>query len=48
MSAILGGKPVFDQKINIVKPVLPDFSDLKPGVEEILISGMVTKGKIPD
>ena len=43
--AILGGDPAFNQKINIVRPVLPDFSKLSSDVVGILSSGMVTKGK---
>ncbi len=43
--AILGGDPAFEHKINIVRPVLPDFSLLSSDVERILSSGMVTKGK---
>ncbi len=42
--AILGGEPAFKQKINIVRPVLPVFSQLSGDVERILASGMVTKG----
>jgi dTDP-4-amino-4,6-dideoxygalactose transaminase len=42
--AILGGKPAFKQKINIVRPALPDFPKLSGDVEHILSSGMVTKG----
>jgi dTDP-4-amino-4,6-dideoxygalactose transaminase len=45
MSAILGEKPIFDQKINIVKPKLPTLDDIEPGVADFLTSGMVTKGK---
>jgi dTDP-4-amino-4,6-dideoxygalactose transaminase len=43
--AIHGGEPSFAQKIHMVKPVLPSFETLEPGVREILSSGMVTKGK---
>lgn len=43
--AILGGLPAFQKKINIVRPVLPDFSDMADGVQSILHSGMVTKGE---
>lgn len=45
MSAILGDKPIFEHKINIVKPVLPALAEIEPGVEDFLASGMVTKGK---
>ncbi len=44
MPAILGGMPVFQNKINIVRPVMPDFEDMAEGVQGILRSGMVTKG----
>lgn len=33
-----------DQMIRLVRPVLPSFEDMAPGVERILASGMVTKG----
>ena len=45
MSAILGSKPTFNLQINIVKPVLPVFTDMERGVHSILDSGMVTKGR---
>jgi dTDP-4-amino-4,6-dideoxygalactose transaminase len=44
LPAILGGKPAFDNRINIVRPVLPDFSELSDGLQKILTSRMVTKG----
>lgn len=43
--AILGNTPRFENKVFIVKPSLPSLSDMQSGVEEILSSGMVTKGK---
>ncbi|NLG99650.1 MAG: DegT/DnrJ/EryC1/StrS family aminotransferase [Chloroflexi bacterium] len=43
--ALLGGTPAFQSKINIVRPVLPDFSEMAEGVQSILRSGMVTKGE---
>jgi dTDP-4-amino-4,6-dideoxygalactose transaminase len=43
--AILGGNPVFPEKLNIVKPVLPNIAEMEAGVREILASGMVTKGR---
>ena len=43
--ALLGGCPIFESKVHIVKPLLPAFSELSQGVQEILGSGMVTKGK---
>jgi dTDP-4-amino-4,6-dideoxygalactose transaminase len=42
--AILGGKPLFDQMIPMVRPVLPAFSELSAGIQDILKTGMVTKG----
>ena len=42
--AILGNKPIFDAKVQIVRPLLPSFSELSGEVEGILQSGMVTKG----
>jgi dTDP-4-amino-4,6-dideoxygalactose transaminase len=44
-AAILGGAPVFASKVGIVRPVLPALSELGPGVESIIGSGMVTKGR---
>ncbi len=43
--AILGHAPIFDHKIHIVKPVLPDMRQLSDGINGILESGMVTKGQ---
>lgn len=43
--AVLGGRPAFPEKINIVKPYLPDLSALEPGLQQILSTGMVTKGR---
>ncbi len=45
LPAILGGRPVFLEKVNIVRPVLPDLSEVVEGVQSILSSGMVTKGQ---
>ena len=45
MPAVLGGVPAFQTKINIVRPVLPDLSEMADGVQGILRSGMVTKGE---
>lgn len=44
LPAILGGRPAFDSRVNIVRPVLPDFSELSAGVQQILDTRMVTKG----
>jgi dTDP-4-amino-4,6-dideoxygalactose transaminase len=43
--AVLSGVPIFHSKLNIVRPLLPAFEDLKSDIEEILASGMVTKGR---
>jgi dTDP-4-amino-4,6-dideoxygalactose transaminase len=43
--AILGGSPIFDRRVNIVRPALPRFEDLAEGMQSILESRMVTKGK---
>lgn len=43
--AVLGGEPAFANKVTIVRPVLPDFSEIQAGVQDILSSGMVTKGR---
>ncbi|MEW6125937.1 MAG: DegT/DnrJ/EryC1/StrS family aminotransferase [Acidobacteriota bacterium] len=43
--AILGNTPIFTDKIHIVRPDLPAFSDLAADAQDILANGMVTKGK---
>lgn len=43
--AILGGKPAFDERLQMVKPVLPTFDEITEGVSRILSTGMVTKGQ---
>ena len=43
--AILGNRPLFENKVFIVKPSLPSPQEMQSGMEEIIISGMVTKGK---
>lgn len=45
LPAILGGEPIFRERKNIVRPVLPDYSRMSVEIQEILASGMVTKGK---
>src|SRR5919199_4824501 len=35
----------FDTRVNLVRPVLPTFEEMAPEIQEILASGMVTKGK---
>ncbi len=43
--ALLGGRPVFDPKIPITRPLLPAFDSVAGGVQDMLASGMVTKGR---
>lgn len=43
--AILGGRPAFEQFVPIVRPVLPKFDDLSEGLQNILDSRMVTRGR---
>ena len=43
--AILGNAPIFTTKVPIVRPVLPSFADLASDAEEMITTGMVTKGR---
>jgi dTDP-4-amino-4,6-dideoxygalactose transaminase len=43
--ALLGGRPTFETLIPIVRPVLPAVSSLTAGLEDMLSTGMVTKGR---
>ncbi len=43
--AILGGQPAFQELLQMVRPVLPTFSEMADGVGRILSTGMVTKGQ---
>jgi dTDP-4-amino-4,6-dideoxygalactose transaminase len=45
LPAVLGGKPAFKELVPMVRPVLPSFSKMAGGVESILTTGMVTKGR---
>jgi len=45
LPAILGGEPVFQELVPMVRPVLPSFPEMAGGVESILSTGMVTKGR---
>ena len=36
---------MFANKVNIVRPVLPQFADLAADAQEVLLTGMVTKGR---
>jgi dTDP-4-amino-4,6-dideoxygalactose transaminase len=42
---LLGGIPIFEEKVNIVRPVLPGLNDVEESLRKILQSGMVTKGQ---
>ncbi len=44
LPAILGGRPIFSKKVNIVRPVMPDFSEVIADIKDIFDTGMVTKG----
>jgi len=43
--ATLGGDPIFEAKVPIVKPSLPAFPSLEGELREIIETGMITKGK---
>jgi len=43
--ALLGGRPVFETKVPIVRPVLPGMNSLEAGIQDMLTTGMVTKGR---
>ncbi len=43
--ALLGGTPVFSERVSLVQPVLPNLAELSGEVQCILSSGMVTKGR---
>lgn len=45
LPAILGGKPVFEKYIPIVRAFLPDFADMSEQFEQMLNTGIVTKGR---
>jgi len=45
LPAILGGDPAFHELVPMVRPVLPTFSEMAGGIENILSTGMVTKGR---
>jgi len=45
LPAILGGEPAFQELLPMVRPVLPSFSEMAGGIESILSTGMVTKGR---
>jgi dTDP-4-amino-4,6-dideoxygalactose transaminase len=43
--ALLGGRPIFDKKVNIVQPHLPSFETMAQDTQQIIESGMLTKGR---
>jgi dTDP-4-amino-4,6-dideoxygalactose transaminase len=43
--AVLGGAPAFPEKVPIVRPVLPSLSVMSDDLQQMLGSGMVTKGQ---
>lgn len=43
--AIVGNKPIFSTKLPIVRPTLPNYKAIALQVKDILISGMLTKGR---
>ncbi len=43
--AILGGEPLFSERLPIVQPTLPDYETIALQVKEILQTGILTKGK---
>ncbi len=45
MPAILGGEPAFPEMVQMVRPVLPTFAEMSEGIQSILSTGMITKGK---
>jgi len=46
--AILGGAPLFQASLPFMRPTLPPFSEIRPELEEIFQTGMVTKGRFLD
>lgn len=44
LPAILGGTPRFPEKVQMVRPYLPQLTELSEDIDGILKSGMVTKG----
>jgi dTDP-4-amino-4,6-dideoxygalactose transaminase len=43
--ALLGNSPLFERKIHIAKPLLPDYKELAAEMQGIVESGILTKGK---
>ncbi len=45
LPAILGGEPIFPDLLPMVRPVTPSLAEMADGIESILRSGMLTKGR---
>ena len=45
LPALLGGEPIFSERVPIVRPTLPRFEELSDEFAEIINTGMLTKGK---
>ncbi len=45
LPAILGGTPAFQELLPMVRPVVPPLAEMADGIEAILSSGMLTKGR---
>lgn len=45
MPAILGGESAFPEMVQMVRPVLPTFAEMSEGIQSILSTGMITKGR---
>jgi dTDP-4-amino-4,6-dideoxygalactose transaminase len=43
--AVLGGTPIFKNRVPIVRPVLPPLTEMSTEIERMLSTGMVTKGE---
>jgi dTDP-4-amino-4,6-dideoxygalactose transaminase len=43
--AVLGSQPVFESRVPIVRPTLPDFNEVAEGLRSIFTSGMLTAGR---
>jgi dTDP-4-amino-4,6-dideoxygalactose transaminase len=46
LPALLGNKPVFENRISIARPVVPPFEELAAELESIFASGVLTKGPL--
>ena len=42
--ALLGGPPTFQPSLGFTRPAVPSYAELAPEFEDILNSGMLTKG----